>query len=118
MPIYLLPLGLGSAILALGSHDLVALAFMSLAGLTSGAAVTVVTAMWAEVYGLAHLGAIRALGASLCVVSSAIGPAVMGWLIDDGVSMEAIAFGCAAYLTCATLGILAAFLHKAASRRA
>ena len=92
MPIYLLPLCLGSMILALGSHDLVALAFMSLAGLTSGAAVTVLTAMWAAVYGLAHLGA------SLTVVSSALGPAVMGWLIDDGVSMEAIAFGAMALL--------------------
>src|SRR5690606_28975892 len=48
MPGHLLPLAAGCAILALGSHDLVALAFMSLAGMTSGAAVTVVTAMWAE----------------------------------------------------------------------
>lgn len=112
MPIYLLPLCLGSMILALGSHDLVALAFMSLAGLTSGAAVTVLTAMWAAVYGLAHLGA------SLTVVSSALGPAVMGWLIDDGVSMEAIAFGAMAYLACATLSVMAAFLRKPASKRA
>jgi MFS family permease len=91
---------------------------MSLAGMTSGAAVTVVTAMWAEVYGLAHLGAIRALGASLSVVSSALGPAVMGWLIDDGVSMEAIAFGAMAYLAGAVLSVLAAFLHPKASKRA
>jgi MFS family permease len=118
MPVYLLPLGLGCAILALGSHDLVALAFMSLAGLTSGAAGTVVTAMWAEVYGLAHLGAIRALGASLSVVSSALGPAVMGWLIDDAVSMEAIAIGAMAYLVFATLSVVAAFLRKRASKRA
>ena len=46
---------------------------------------------WAEVYGLGHLGAIRALAASLAVVSSALGPAAMGWLIDGGVSMEVIA---------------------------
>ena len=74
--------------------------------------------MWAAVYGLAHLGAIRALGASLTVVSSALGPAVMGWLIDDGVSMEAIAFGAMAYLACATLSVMAAFLRKPASKRA
>lgn len=118
MPVYLLPLCLGCTILALGSDDLVALAFMSLAGLTSGAAVTVVTAMWAEVYGVGHLGAIRALGASLSVLSSALGPAAMGWLIDDGVSMEAIALASAAYLACATLSLLAAFLRRPASRRA
>ena len=118
MPVYLLPLCFGCSILALGSDDLVALAFMSLAGLTSGAAVTVVTARWAEVYGLGHLGAIRALGASLSVLSSALGPAAMGWLIDDGVSMEVIALTSSVYLGCATLSLLAAFLRPAASRRA
>jgi MFS family permease len=91
---------------------------MSLAGMTSGAAVTVLTAMWAEVYGLGHLGAIRALAASLAVVSSALGPAVMGWLIDVGVSMEAIAFGSMAYLVGAILSVLAAFLRPRASKRA
>ena len=79
---------------------------------------TVVTAMWAQVYGLGHLGAIRALGASLSVLSSALGPAAMGWLIDDGVSMEAIALTSAVYLGCAALSLLAAFLRPAASRRA
>ena len=118
MPVYLLPLCLGCAILALGNDRLVALAFMSLAGLSSGAAVTVVTAMWAEVYGLGHLGAIRALGASLSVISSALGPAAMGWLIDEDVSMDAIALGCTAYLACATLSLLTAFLRPAASRQA
>jgi len=117
MPIYLLPLCLGCAILAFGSHDLVALAFMSLAGMSSGAAVTVVTAMWAEVYGLGHLGAIRALAASLSVVSSALGPGVMGWLIDGGVSMEVIALGAAAYLVCANLSVVVAFLRPVPSQR-
>lgn len=96
--IYLLPLSIGCATLGFGSHDLVALAFMVLAGLTSGAAVTVLTAMWAEVYGMGHLGAIRALAASLSVVASALAPALMGWLIDAGVSIEAIALGAATYL--------------------
>src|SRR5690606_19568737 len=117
MPGHLLPLAAGCAILALGSHDLVALAFMSLAGMTSGAAVTVVTAMWAEVYGLARLAAIRALGTSLSVVASAVGPAVMGWLIDDGVSMEAIASGAMAYLLAASVSV-AALLRDPASTRA
>ena len=118
MPIYLVPLGVGCAILALGSHDVVAVAFMGLAGLTSGAAVAVVTAMWAEVYGIGHLGAIRALAASLSVVSSALGPAAMGWLIDAGVPIDAIAMGCAAYLLGANLLLLAAFSRAATSRRA
>ena len=85
--------------------------------MTSGAAVMVVTAMWAKVYGLGHLGAIRALGASLSVVSSALGPAAMGWLIDDHISMEAIAFGSMASLASASLSVTVASLRPAAPRR-
>jgi MFS family permease len=118
MPVYLLPLALGCATLAVSSHDLVALAFMSLAGLTSGAAVTTVTAMWAEVYGVGHLGAIRALAASISVIASALAPASMGWLIDAGVSMEAIALTSAVYLLAATLSVTSAFLGRLASRNA
>ena len=73
--------------------------------------------MWAGVYGLDHLGAIRALAASLSVVSSALGPGVMGWLIDGGVSMEVIALGAAAYLVCAHLSVVVAFLRPVPSQR-
>lgn len=118
MPVYLLPLALGCAVLAFGRHDLVALGFMGLAGLTSGASATVVTAMWAEVYGVGHLGAIRALAASLSVVASALAPAFMGWLIDAGISMEAIAFGAALYLVAATFSVATAFLRRLAPRNA
>jgi sugar phosphate permease len=114
MPVYLLPLALGCAVLAFGRHDLVALGFMGLAGLTSGAAATVVTAMWAEVYGIGHLGAIRALAASLSVVASALAPAFMGWLIDAGVSMETIALGAALYLVGATFSVASASLRRLA----
>jgi len=118
VPVYLLPLGLACAILGLGSHDLIALAFMSLAGLTSGAAQTVVAAMWAEVYGIGHLGAIRAAGASLMVLASALAPASLGWLIDGGVSVEALALGAAVYLVAAVLLATAAFLRRPASQSA
>lgn len=111
MPVYLLPLGLGCAILAGGRHDLIALAFMGLAGLTSGMAATVITAMWAEVYGVGHLGAIRALATSMSVVASALAPAFMGWLIDVGTSMNAIALGAAVYLGVATSSVFFAFVR-------
>lgn len=111
MPVYLLPLALGCIVLALGQHHLVALAFMALAGLTSGAAITVVTAMWAEVYGTAHLGAIRALAATLSVVASALAPASLGWLIDAAVSIEIIAAASAIYLLAATVAVGSVFVR-------
>jgi MFS family permease len=118
MPLYLLPLCLACVILAQGDRDLVALAFMISAGITMGASNTVLTAMWAEVYGTGHLGAIRALAASITVVSSALAPASMGWLIDRGVAMDAMALGCAGYLALANLLVLMAFLRGPTSSRA
>jgi MFS family permease len=118
MPVYLLPLALGCTVLALGSHPLVALAFLALNGLTMGASSTVVTAMWAEVYGIGHLGAIRALAASMSVVASALAPASLGWLIDGGISMEAIALGCALYLVAATVSVASVCRRPLAARNA
>ena len=69
---------------------------------------TVTGALWAELYGVDHLGAIRAMVAALMVFASAGSPVSMGWLIDAGVSIEAIAVMCLGYLVVAiTLGRVA-----------
>ncbi len=59
-------------------------------GISSAIAFTALTALWAEVYGVRHFGAIRSLVASPSVPSSALGPRVMGALMDAGVSVETI----------------------------
>lgn len=98
MRFYLAPLAGGC--LALFAFDSTAaiFAYMVLIGVSSGAVAVTHSAIWAEVYGVRHLGAIRALATALMVFGSAGGPVVMGWLIDAGVTMEAIALGCAVYL--------------------
>ncbi len=48
-------------------------------------------ALWAEIYGIAHLGAVRALVQALLLITVALAPAAMGWLIDRGIGMETIA---------------------------
>jgi MFS family permease len=115
MPLYLVPLTGACLSLGLGDHPLVAPVFLGLAGATSGAAVAVVTAMWAEVYGTGHLGAIRALAAAMSVVASALAPASMGWLIDAGITIEAIALGSTAYLLAAN-GLVALVFARPAAR--
>ena len=50
-----------------------------------------------------HLGAIRALATAIMVVSTAGSPVTMGWLIDAGVSMEAIAWMCCVYTVVGTV---------------
>ena len=57
-------------------------------GATAGGATVVLGALWADLYGTEHLGAIRSLSVALLVVSTAIAPGVMGILIDLGVGLD------------------------------
>ncbi len=84
------PMALGLPVLWGIERAVWALPYLFLLGITSGIAFTALTALWAEIYGVRHLGAIRALVASLSVLSSALGPRVMGALIDAAVSVAAI----------------------------
>ena len=88
LPLYLLPLASGLLVLAWVDAPAGTVVFMMLAGSTSGGAVTLLGALWAELYGTRHLGAIRALAVAGMVFSSALGPGVMGWLIDWGIDLE------------------------------
>ena len=97
LPFYLVPLASGLLALATVDGPPAAVLFMTLAGITSGGAVTLLGALWAELYGTRHLGAIRALAVASMVLSSALGPGVMGALIDWGVSLEDQFLAMAAY---------------------
>ena len=58
---------------------------------------TVVGALWAELYGVRNLGAIRSLVWAMMVVASALAPFSLGLMIDAGVGMTAIIAGCLAF---------------------
>ncbi|MDJ0863687.1 MAG: MFS transporter [Gammaproteobacteria bacterium] len=105
LPFYLLPLSAGLALLGIGDAALVAPAFMILMGCTAGSAVMVTGAVWAELYGTAHLGAIRALSVSLLVLATAIAPGAMGWLMDRGVTLELQFALMSAYTFACALGL-------------
>lgn len=63
------------------------LGFVFLA-MTTGANSTLPNAFWAEFYGTANLGSIKAMAAAIMVFGSAIGPGVTGVAIDLGVGIE------------------------------
>ncbi len=69
----------GSGMLLLG--------FVFLA-MTTGANSTLPNAFWAEFYGTANLGGIKAMAAAIMVLGSAIGPGLTGVAIDLGVGIE------------------------------
>ena len=103
LPWHLAPLCAGLLALASSDHWSAAILYMGLTGITVGVRITIGGAIWAEIYGVENLGAIRSLATSFMVVSTALSPVVFGWLIDYGVSVEALALMCLAYAAGASL---------------
>lgn len=103
LPFYLAPLALTLLVLLGPAQDAMALVYLSCCGIATGTSQTVVNALWAEIYGVRHLGAIRALAFSLNIVASALSPFSLGWLIDRGVAVDSIVIGCFGYVVAASL---------------
>jgi sugar phosphate permease len=116
MPVYLMPMALACLLLGLMQAPVAAPVFMALTGLTAGMAAATVTSMWAELYGIENIGAIRALGAVVMVISTALSPGMMGVALDWGVGIETILYLCAGYCVGAALLALLA-VRRAAARR-
>jgi len=108
-PFYLLPLMGACAVIAGFDTQASVFVFMVLAGTSGGAGATIVSTIWAELYGVLHLGSIRAMVAGIQVISSALGPAVFGWFIDGGISIEAISAVCGLYAFGACVMLAALF---------
>ena len=65
--------------------------FLGLIGISNGLANVLGSSTWAEIYGVKHIGSIKALTTALMVFSTAFGTALFGLLIDKGFSIEQIA---------------------------
>ncbi len=86
--LYLLPLGVAILLLVYVSTPLVLPLAMGLLGITMGVAATTGGALWPELYGVVHLGAIRSIATALMVVATAVAPGLVGVLMDTGVSLQ------------------------------
>ena len=102
MPLHLLPMGLGMVVLAAFDAPLTVVIYLFLAALTSGISFTASVAMWAELYGVRHIGAIKSLASAIMVFGSALGPLFMGVLFDAGVTMGAVCLMFALYTAAGT----------------
>ncbi|MEL6788975.1 MAG: MFS transporter [Pseudomonadota bacterium] len=87
LPFFLLPLGLSCLVLSASGTVPAVFGFMILLGVSYGFSSTLVGALWPEVYGTDHLGAVRALIVSAIVLATAVGPGLTGALIDRGISL-------------------------------
>ncbi|MEQ8398363.1 MFS transporter [Thalassobaculum sp.] len=95
---YLVPLGVGLLVLAVFDPIWSGYLFLMSAGATAGVSSTLLGTLWAELYGVRHLGAVRALVTACSVVASALSPASLGVLLNLGVPIEALPLGCAVYV--------------------
>ena len=116
LALFTLPMGMGLILLASASPAWVAAGFMLGLGITAGLGPTVVGAMWAEVYGVLHLGSIRAMAQSVMVFGTAASPVLMGVLIDRGVTMDVMAWGGVAWVTLAAVLVGASGVGNSARR--
>lgn len=103
LPLHQVPMVVAFTLFSVHSQGL-GLGFFFLA-LTAGAQATLIAAFWAEFYGTAHLGAIKALAAGIMVFGSAIGPGITGALIDYGIGIEAQYAWVAVYFVVTTVSM-------------
>lgn len=88
LPTFLLPLGIGNLLLGWMDVPMAIVIYMLLHGVSNGISNTLFGAIWPEVYGTLHLGAVRSLIMAAMVIASALGPGATGWLIDLGIGFE------------------------------
>ncbi len=103
LPFFLMPLGLSLVVINVSDHDLLIWPFMLLQGITSGLYFTGLSSLWAELYGARHLGAIKSMTNAVMVFSSALGPALVGTLLEWRVSFTAITLLLAGFCLLATI---------------
>ncbi|WP_207484396.1 MFS transporter [Arenibaculum pallidiluteum] len=89
LPLYLLPMGLACLVIGTMPEQWAVFAFMALYGVSNGFSLALFGSLWPEIYGVRHLGAIRALVTALLVFASAVGPGLTGTLIDAGIAYPA-----------------------------
>ncbi len=84
-PFHALPMALGVFLILMGNSPLLALAYLCLTGMSASLMSITTTAMWTEIYGYRNLGAIKSMVTTLVVFSSAVGPIVLGVVLNSKV---------------------------------
>ncbi|MDT0690095.1 MFS transporter [Salegentibacter sp. F188] len=87
---YIIPMNIGLLPFAFMDSIIGALLFLILAGVTGGMAGTVKTSVIAEIYGIKKMGAIRSVFTMFMVLSTALGPLIVGFMIDLGIDFSTI----------------------------
>lgn len=102
LPVFTVPLAFCMATIAFISGKWGVAAFLLAAGLSNGITTTLITALWAELFGPERLGEIRASVDSASVLATALAPMAMGALIGVGIPLADQALPALVYVGAST----------------
>lgn len=87
LPLFLVPLALSSLLAGILEPDWGIYLYLMLMGVSYGFTSTLFGALWPELYGIKHLGSVRAIIVSAMVMATALGPGLTGQMIDLGIPL-------------------------------
>ena len=97
LPFMYVPIGIACLIMATQSNVWAIPLFLLVLAIGSGMAPSIFGALWAEMYGTTHIGAVRSLAIAVMVFASAAGPGIAGALIDLNINLVTQSWFNAAY---------------------
>lgn len=89
-PFYLIPFMVAIGFIWVFPQLWVIFPYMILMGISAGMGNAIMSALQVELFGATYIGKVRSLFASIMVLSSAVGPAVYGVLVDAGYSFDVV----------------------------
>jgi MFS family permease len=104
----MIPLALAALTIGIADHYLWVLPYMILLGLHVGFLHTSASALYAELYGVEYLGSIKSMVGVFAVLASAIGPVVVGVLLDRGITIQTTCILIATYVVVSNMLLLLA----------
>ncbi|MDA0204997.1 MAG: MFS transporter [Acidobacteria bacterium] len=111
-PFFLMPLGAAVALFYWASSPLTAFPYLMLIGMTAGANSNIGSALWAELYGVEHLGRIRSVASSWSILGAAASPILIGGLFRLGFDFNHMLLGSLAIVALSTTSALLLVMNQ------
>lgn len=89
-PFYLIPFLVAIVFIWVFPQSWVIFPYMIFMGVSAGLGNAIMSALQVELFGATYIGKVRSLFASIMVLSSAVGPAVYGIVVDAGFSFDVV----------------------------
>ena len=103
IPVSAIPFIACFIVLGASGHPMMPHVLLGALGVGIGMLQPIISAMFAELYGVRNLGGIRAMSVAAMVLAAAAAPATFGVAFELGVSIAEIAAACVAYMAAAAL---------------